>query len=211
MVKWAFAILCMAIAANNAYAAANEGTLALGIAYQNTTNLSGDFVQAAGGSIGMVGLSVNAMGFWNNRNIGLFVNGNWLMAVYLSNRIDLQNYGNFYMGGIIGPGFRHSVSDKLTLLAGAGIDFHAQLIRAELINNTVYEDYSLDLGLGGQAGFKLDITDIVCIKFLLNTSYIFINCIGNSLQWPVKSTIVLNPFIGIGFNWYDDSQHWGKP
>ena len=209
MKKWAFAILCTVIAASNVHAA-HEGTLALGISYQNITNLSGDVVQTAGGNTGMVGFSVNAIQFWNNRNIGLFINGNWLMAVYLSNRIDLQSYGSNYTGMTIGPGFRHSVNDKLTFLAGGGIHLYTQSIEAKFINNTVYKDGSINFGLGGQIGFKLDFTDVICMKFLLNTGYTFINCMENSLEWSVKSKIALSPFIGIGFNRFD-LRHWGKP
>jgi hypothetical protein len=200
MKKWAFVILCMSIALNNMYAV-TEGTLSFGISYQNITNLSGDFVQTAGGNTGLAGFSFNALQFWNNRDIGVFFNANWLMAVYLTNRNNLQSYGSNYVGGIMGPGFRHSMSDKLTLLAGVGIDFYAQLIQAEFIDNTVYKDDSLNLGLGGQFGLKLNFTDAVCMKFLLNTGYTFVNCIESTWQWSIKSKIALNPFIGIGFNW----------
>jgi hypothetical protein len=209
MKKLSFLILFILIVIHNSFAS-NEGILSFGITYQNISNLSGDYLQNAGGNIGMVGFCINPYIFWNSSNIGLFCSGNWLAAVYLTNPNNLKEYGSNYIGIIFGPGFRYILSDNMTLLMGVGIDFWGQSIKAELKNNTVYKDSELNLGFGGQFGFKFDFTNTVCIMILTNIGYTFGNCIESSLQWSIKPKFAIAPFIGIGFNRYD-SKHWGKP
>ena len=210
MKKTVFLILFLLLLVHNSFAS-NEGFVSFGISYQNIFNLSGDNIQNAGGNIGMIGFGINPYIFWNSGNIGLFCSANYLPAtVYFSEPRNLQTYSSNYMGMIIGPGFRYNLKDNMTLLGGIGIDFWGRTINAEFNDNTVYKDTELNLGLGGQFGLKIDITNIICVMILINCDYTFVNFMEQSLKWSNRSKISIIPFIGIGFNRYD-SKHWGKP
>jgi len=209
MKKTVLLILFLFLLIHNSFAS-NEGFLSFGISYQNIFNLSGDDIQNAGGNIGMIGFGINQYIFWNSSNIGLFCSANYLLAVYSSEPRNLQTYASNYIGIIIGPGFRYNLSDNMTFLGGVGFDFWGRSMNAEFKDNTIYKDSELNLGLGGQFGLKIDITNIICVMVLINADYTFVNVMEQSLKWSNRSKIAITPFIGIGFNRYD-SKHWGKP
>jgi hypothetical protein len=209
MKKISFFILIMLLVIHNSFAS-NEGFLSLGMSYQNIFNISGDYIQDVGGNIGMIGFGSNDYIFWNSSNIGLFCSANFLFPIYFTNSNNIKTYSSNYMGIIVGSGFRYILNNNITFITGVGIDFWGRTIKVEFKDDMSNNDYELNLGLGGQFGLKIDMTDIICVMILLNVDYTFINCMEQSLQWSDRSKIGITPFIGIGLNRYD-SKHWGKP
>ncbi|MDR2193738.1 MAG: porin family protein [Treponema sp.] len=176
--------------------------------------------------IGSPGFNVNAYGFSEKRDVGMFFHYGYLFPIVTAGGRDLADYG-FHMDFMLGPGFRYSFNDNLKLLFGIGIDWIP--IFAEYAKDG--KDYSKivnNLGIGADIGIKYDITDYFYISGGVALSYMFYN--HTSLYSYETSThdtkvctriidehikgygmFTAKPYLTLGFNYYYEKRVWGKP
>jgi hypothetical protein len=202
-----FSVICSSYAMQEAY-------FGWGNSFMDTINIRDEPYQAVGGHIGMTGLGVNLYEFWNRSNWGLLLNCGMNFSVYNTSVTNLDNYMNFCVNSLFGPGYRYAFGNKYTMLFGFGMSFSEQAIEGRSVNK-VYKDFVLNFGLGGQLGFKLDFTDIVGMMFAFNTVYTFANYMLESAKWGIISNVALSPFIGFSINQYGErglrkNQKFGK-
>ena len=181
--------------------------------------------------IGAPGFNLNAYSFWDKRNIGMLLHYSFLFPVIAGLDGDVKDY-DVQMEFIIGPGFRYNITEKLKLQFGMGFDW---MIVAATYNTKDTAGESMDfsksafnLGIGGDIGFKYDITDFFYINGGVTVSYMFYN---NTWLYSSQKTsndeetrrriyddnikgysmFGIKPYICIGFNYYQEKVVWGKP
>ena len=172
---------------------------------------------------GSSGVNLNAYGFSNQNNIGAFVNLGLQYPV-------VNNIGNNYQPIVqtdllFGVGFRYSINERLKLHFGAGPNISFLALEDKANDNEKTEHKRIMLGIGGDAGLKYDITDVIYIDFgtilLFNfaghswvdsTLDNWTNTRRESYGWISGNTMFgIRPYIAIGFNYYQESGKWGKP
>ena len=172
---------------------------------------------------GSSGANLNVYGFSNQNSIGYFTNFGLQYPL-------VNNIGNNYQPIIqadllLGVGFRYNINERLSLRFGVGPNISIFALEDMANDNEKTEEKRIMLGIGGDAGIKYDITDVIYIDF--GTALLF-NFAGHS--W-VDSTIDnwtntrresfgwisgysmfgIRPYIAIGFNYYQERGWWGKP
>jgi hypothetical protein len=193
--------------------ALEEAYTTFGISFKNRFALTGDSVHAPGDCKGMAGLNINVFGFFNGADIGVYVVYNSLVPVYVTDLVSfssIASYGGGQQEGSLGVGFRRCFTNRLTLLGGLGFDFAMDVINREFRNTDRHSTTMLDFGMLGEAGLKFDITNVMCISIGFYASYTFVSYNESPSEWMWKSSVTVNPFIGIGFNRYNYTT-WGKP
>jgi hypothetical protein len=187
--------------------------------FQNDSDL-GNFY--AGSS----GINFSAYAFPNHKkNIGLFINFGLLFPVLntIEDNYDLVTKSEY----IFGPVFRHNINEKIKLYYGIGINFYFSYFLNDVNDNIKYSDYRTGFGIGGDVGFKYDITDIVYINIGTTLVYNFVsartaesttdNWTNTRLDfngWSNNfSMFGIRPYIAIGLNSYYEHvrTRWGKP
>jgi hypothetical protein len=175
---------------------------------------------------GAPGFNLNAYGFLDKRDIGIFFHYSFLFPVIAGGNGDIKDY-DLQMEFIFGPGFRYNITENLKLQFGIGFDW--TIVTA--MYNTVEEDFSravFNLGIGGDIGIKYDITDFFYINGGVTVSYMFYNSTqlysikktANNTETMTRiyddnvkgySMLGIKPYICIGFNYYQEKAVWGKP
>jgi len=215
MKRLVFATFCLSMAAFPVHAL-EEAHVAFGPSYQHLFNVSGDSVQLPWGNNGLVGFNSNCYAFWNGSNIGLFVVYNMLFSTYITDPTDRSlntAYRSAIIQGVVGPGFRRVLAPNLTLLGGLGLNCYTHGVYTDSDDEHRNID-TVNFGAAGQAGIKLDLTNVLCLTLGVNAGYTFVNYTedytGEFAGWALKSNIAVNPYIGFGFNRHD-YKYWGKP
>lgn len=176
--------------------------------------------------IGSPGFVLNAYGFFNKKNIGIFIQDSFLFPHKSSSKINnivikdgIKDYDlRFFFQFAIGPGFRYSISQKAKLHGGVG--FNISLLSAStdkiIANPLTYtanrlwvKMLGLTLGVMGDIGIKYDIIDIIYFDFGTKISIDFLGyskissniAMLNMSKW--NSNYIgfhLLPYIGVGVN-----------
>jgi hypothetical protein len=80
-------------------------------------NITGDAIQPSGGNKGLLGINVNGHGFWDGRNVGIFFTYDILFPLYITGASNINTYKGNMQELILGVGFRHIFTNRLTRLA----------------------------------------------------------------------------------------------
>lgn len=176
-----------------------------------------------GAYTGMPGFMFGAYRFGERRNVGWFSQWGILFPTISPERWD-TGYGFDF---IAGPGFRAHLGDTVNLHFGVGIDwlFEGSGYTEEA---TDYSRWRSSVGIGGDMGIKVDLTDNVYIDLGVTGSYFFLG--WESRQKSVKIdeqtttrtklsggriadflAFGVKPYLCIGFNSYVGKTALGKP
>jgi hypothetical protein len=175
---------------------------------------------------GSPGFNLNAYGFYEKQNIGMFAHYGFLSPVIMTGEQDLAGYG-LQMELLIGPGFRYNFNDSLKLYFGIGIDWMPIFVEYAkdgkdhfgIVNN---------LGIGANTGIKYDITDFFYVSGGVTLAYLFynhtslyshettahdLNVRTRIIDENIKGhgTFTVKPYLALGFNYYQEKAVWGKP
>jgi hypothetical protein len=184
------------------------------------------------------GATLNSYAFENRGNIGILSN----MAFLFPNRgtldingvktsVDLSVYDIlFQFNAIIGPGFRYNVDDKLALQFGVGLNYMQTvgsytntIFVAGYAEKVGFTLLAFNLGIGGDVGMKLDITDTVFVSVGSTLSFDFashtsvFSSYENTSGWASNYSLFgIRPYLCIGFNsWAEEpgpfKGEMGKP
>jgi hypothetical protein len=198
-----------------------ESWLSLGTGFGNYLERDeklGDFY------MGSFGANISGYGFWNQKNIGIFINYGFLFpSVH-----NMQNNFNpltTQMDFLFGVGFRHNFNERLKLHYGIGLSYLFSSFMDRTDINNKFLDNRFGLGIGGDIGIKYDITDVIYFDFGLTFAYNFVNYSASRSTtdnwtntkhefsgWVNNSSMIgIKPYIAIGFNYYQEKGKWGKP
>jgi hypothetical protein len=177
--------------------------------YFNSGTDIGDFYS------GSPGIDLSSYGFYNQRNIGFFSKLGIMFPVV--DTIENGYSPKFQMDYILGVGFRHEINENLNLHFGVGPNLNMYLLKTVGSN-----ELRFSLGIGGDIGFKKDLTDSVYIDFGTTLSYDFVtfrvvnsaNYYGtDTKKWIADSFFGIRPYIALGFNTYQKTSKikMGKP
>jgi hypothetical protein len=176
------------------------------------------------------GFILNAYSFYNKKDFGWFIHYSFLFPTFTSGDGNIRDY-ELQWEFIIGPGFRHSFNENLKFRCGAGIDWMPIFAT---YNEKIYGDsvdfskLASNIGVGADAGIKFDITDFLYINGGLRVSYMFYNYTLISSEQRVSNDettrrqiydgsingygmFAIKPYIGIGYNSYQEKAKRGKP
>jgi len=220
-------ILALTIAVNSLLISQEEifedGWLGLGANFGNyfqSDKHLGDFY------LGSPGINFSGYGFSDHRKkIGFFYNYALLFpgTNTLENNFDPIIQADF----LLGPVFRHRLTEKATMYYGLGFDFQLASFLARESTSIKSTDFRLGLGIGGDVGLKYDITDVFYLNIGTVLTYNFAsyritesttdnwrNTSHDSSGWASKfSMFGIRPYIAFGVNFYGKKNplRWGKP
>jgi hypothetical protein len=167
-----------------------------------------------------IGFLLNQYTFTNNKNIGLYTRIGY-KPIFFNNDFAYASQLEF----LAGVGYRMRINEDFNLHFGLGLAVHWILIQDAISSNEISYYDRLTMGLGADLGFKWDITKIVFFNTGVNLIYNFI-CWGKleytNDDWITTTMIYDNeiknyslfgirPYIAIGFNFYSEKGHWGRP
>jgi hypothetical protein len=196
----------------------SEGWMGLGFGWGNLFERSSSGGNTAKTYMSSPGVTLNGYTFWNRRNIGLFSNMAFLFPSRstldingVKTNVDLSVYDIlFQFNLIIGPGFRFNVNDTLTLQFGAGLNYmqtvgsYTGFVAGYKVG---YGLLGFNLGIGGDAGVKFDITDALFVSAGSTISFDFakhtsvFSSYGNTSGWASGYFMLgIRPYLCIGLN-----------
>ncbi|MDR0563071.1 MAG: hypothetical protein LBG73_10340 [Spirochaetaceae bacterium] len=199
--------------------ALEEDWFTIGFEFSNYIEHSSDGTKYIGGP----GINVKGYSFNDNHDIGFFILSSILFPLI---GIEDETF-SLQDDIIVGPGFRYRFSDRLALHFGAGIDFlfGLSLNTKDQIN---YTRLYINWGIGGDLGLKFDISDVIYIDLGTSLSCFFLGyeSLTKSFKRDDATTVQtdlgsgriqdfvsfgIKPYIGIGFNVYQEKPIRGKP
>jgi hypothetical protein len=233
-------VAVLAAGLNSTVFSLSESSLALGFGWDHFFENTSSGEQQAKTYLSAPGMAYNAYVFINKKNIGLFTD----MAFLFPNRgtldingvktsVDLGVYNVlFQFDAIIGPGFRFNISENSVVQLGVGLNYmqtvgsYTKYVWNGFSTNKVgFTMFAFNLGIGGDIGIKIDMTDVFFVSVGSVFSFDFANftnvysSFGNTSGWADNySMIGMRPYICIGVNtWSDGSGFlnqkggYGKP
>lgn len=198
-----------------------ESWLSLGFEYGNFWESATVNNTATKADMRSAGVNLTGYTFWNKKKMGLFVNDSFLFplkgsATVNGNKIE-GNFSDIYdfimlIGLVTGPGFRFPISEKFIFRFGVGPSFF-------MLSGTADESRILgfNLGIGGDLGFKFDVSEVFFIDFGSKIGADFLS--WSIINSPVGDTsgaadnyvmFRVQPYISIGLNYYT-KEGFGKP
>lgn len=182
-----------------------------------------DYAPEKTGYTGAAGGNLKGYGFFDRGNVGLFFHYGFLYPVLDPERPDVA----LLWDSIIGPGFRVHFSDTVKLYFGAGIGWILGASESQKGAKT-YTNGIIRIGVGGDLGIKVDLTETVYLNVGLTASCFFFNYEFRSVSEKIDDQTVtetqlpggrtanslffgVKPYIGIGFNAYSEKPQRGKP
>jgi len=118
------------------------------------------------------GINISGYRFLKD-NIGLFVHGSFLSLkniCYMDNNglsyIDFTDYGfNMQLGFLIGFAYKIELTNDFKIYFGIGFSYLSSLMGFPGVGNVSYENSTSSYGIGGDIGFKIDLTDRFFLRF----------------------------------------------
>jgi len=215
-------LLCMALILGicaAVFSFEGEHWLSLGLSFENVIE-SGDIIEDM--YMGSLGFDVGLYNFFNRKDIGLFMNAYYFIP--LVNSLPTVYAPIIQYGFLLGPGFRYNINETMKLHFGVG--FNMQLINFYRAGNGQLKLYDsrVILGIGGDVGFKYELTDIIYLNFGAKLSLNFANYMTTESSIDNWETAIIDsygwvnnylmfearPYFAVGFNFHGESR-WGKP
>ncbi|MDR0320687.1 MAG: hypothetical protein LBI28_04220 [Treponema sp.] len=200
----------------------SEAGIHLGLEFGNLFERYSDQGDSIESYTSAIGLSFSSYRFFGeSSNFGIFAHGFFAGTAYNSvttNGVTINNnFGNysfvpFRVGIVIGPAFRHNISENLTLHYAIGINWLWSIFSYEesfpFYNKVTYDVEQTDLGIGGDIGIKLEIdgTAFIMIGSIVTVDFLQFKSVETSLG-DTSSGVVkdffafsVRPYISFGLN-----------
>ncbi|MDR2942723.1 MAG: hypothetical protein LBV17_09060 [Treponema sp.] len=205
MRKIIFILVCIT-AVNGSVFCLQEGYVSMGYGYKQVNVFTGD-TELLGKEKGMLGFTINGYGFWNDSNVGLYLNAQYIRPVYVSQ----GNEGPGILSGLtqdytIGVAFRLPVGNTFMLLFGLGPNFITETVNCYMFDyQKFHKSDILNIGFCGEVSAKFNIAPNLYFISGLNVSYSFVNYThiyetyrDKDSGWAFQSILGNRFFIGIG-------------
>ncbi|GHU75603.1 hypothetical protein FACS189461_2160 [Spirochaetia bacterium] len=183
--------------------------MSMGFMYGSSLDARPHELLSTEGYLGGMGFSFNCFYFWDNKNAGMYFHFSGLLPVAASPKNGISDYDGAQLEAILGPGFRNSLSEKLTFMWAAGFDF--------LIIGSDYDQNiggivkratsaSSNLGIGSDLALQFNFTKYAFFSGGAVFSYHFLNYstafydhsnVGKS--WDTNGRFAANVYIAVGF------------
>lgn len=214
--KKGFILVAFVFVGGFCYSQDYEGWLNLGISWGNQWESSGSSIIKT--YLSSFAIDLGSYNFRLNKNVGSFQHVSFyfprtgtIEANGTKITIDLSSNYDFIMGidEILGVGFRSNINEQILLNFGIGPKFGVLFA-----TNKYTRMLAFFLGIGGDMGFKFNITDLISISLGSTISYSFLNyTVGSNSFAKNYSLLDVKPYICLSLNRFYDSdnkQHWGK-
>ncbi|MDR0722686.1 MAG: hypothetical protein LBF75_07870 [Treponema sp.] len=173
--------------------------------------------------IGSPGINLSSYAFWNQKNIGMFVSCDFFFPVVENIENNYKPIGQIDL--MVGPGFKYAINEALKVYAGIGFDINWLSLMDRINEDEKTTDTRKAFGIGGDIGLKYDLTDLFYINVGTTVTYNFAgyqlvrstadnwtNTKTETSRWIHNYSLIgIKPYIAIGFNYYQEKVHWGKP
>jgi len=209
MRKTIFLLICIFAVYGNIFCQEQEGYVNFSPANYKYINVFVGDTDPIGKEKGMLGFNLTCYGFFNERNIGLFIYSSITKPVYVSEGNDgSSNLSNLLQDCTLGCGFRVPTKSPFMFLFGLGLNINTQSVNAYMFDVQKYIKYDdVNLGLAGQAAVKFNLTPQWNILLGLNVSYSLFNYThvyetykDMNSGWSLNSILGCDVFLGFGVN-----------
>jgi hypothetical protein len=189
-----------------------ESWLNMGFAYGNSIDIHPNQAALNDGYTGSPGIALTLYQFWDSQKVGMFLGFSGTSLMVSSVPGDIKNYGSALVEGLIGLGFRRHLAKGFTLGYAGGFDFLYESLSYRGAGDELVEGRTMNFGIGGDIGVKLDITDILSLRIGTIASY---HCINHTRfdgqtsydsEWSVNSRFGIQPYLSIGLNAYSQER-----
>jgi len=172
------------------------------------------------------GANISAYRFFTD-NVGIFVHGSllfpssgWVFNNDGLSPVDFNGYAiNNQIGLILGAAFKFDITDDFNSYFGIGLDYLYASATYSGLGNVSYDRMQSSLGIGADAGVKVDLADRFFVKvgstftfdFARHTTLDTYNGVatGDSFSGWDKGFLMLgaNPYLSVGINlfWTEDN------
>ena len=231
VVRRSYIIALLIVAVVGSVSAETESWLYGGFEYSKafeTTHSSGSVIHS---TMDSVGANLSAFTFWNRGDIGLYTHDSFLLprsgtisAAGQTYSADLTAYDSLYdLGIVVGPGFRRPLSKSATLYGGVGMHGMELLADKSLyisgVGTVQYSELAFNIGLGADAGIKVDLGTAVSFVWGVSAVYDPLNYTSISTSYSGStaqrssdySFISVDSYVGFGRNFYRTGTSVGKP
>lgn len=174
--------------------------------------------------MGSLGFELGLYSFFNNSNWGLFANiglfipvANSLLTVYAPIT---------HFGFMLGPGFKYDINEKMKMRFAAGFNFELISLYRAGSGLLRFHDSRVMFGLGGDAGFQYDLTELLHLSGGIRLNLNFANYMTTESSVDEWTTAIIDkdsygwvnayalfairPYVAIGIYSYGN-MNWGKP
>jgi hypothetical protein len=196
-----------------AFAQQQETWMSLGFEFSNYFE---NIADSRNTWVGSPGANLNFYFFGHQKKLGFFNRNSFLFPVAKTGTSNDFTYGT-QMAFVIGPAFRHAFNDRLALQTGLGVNITGIYVEYDEGAYT-YPVSSMALGVGGDLGLKLDLTDVIFINIGGAFSFNFLNTFTvKSMPQVVENwlnnymAVEVKPYICVGINSYTENSQYGKP
>jgi len=215
--KKAIFILFFITAINiSAFSLTSEAWLYFGFEYGNFFDSYTEQNEKVHSYMGSPGLNFGGYRFFNKKNYGVFVHDFFAVPVNGYKEINGVSKDNdydyaFQIGMIIGPGFRYNFSENFTLKWAAGFSLLMTWFGYDgylwTYGDVFYDVFSVNYGIGGDIGFKWNITKTFFINAGSIFTFDFLRYIIMDTSFNKKADgwekdffmLAVRPYITIGF------------
>ena len=195
----------------------SESWASLGLEYGNFFESHSERENTIYSYTGSLGINFGGYRFFNGNSIGIFIDGLVAFPVTgfseTNGVITRNDFGNdlfrLQVGMVIGPAFRFAWHEKIDFRFGVGVCFlltsasYTEYIQG--IGDAAYSKSTWNLGIGGDAGLKFNITDTVFLNAGSIFTFDFLGHIsvdtpyGSSSGWAKDFFMIsIRPYIAIG-------------
>ena len=199
----------------------SEGWLSFGFEFSNFFESYTDTDNArktVNSYIGSPGLNMQLYRFFNGSKFGIFAHGVYFgIPVVNTQNTNFNNYDWRQQAGLIlGVGYRHAITEKLTFRSAVGFNWNVFLYYYDdylpLYGKVSYDTTYLDVGIAGDIGLKINITNSLFLAFGSIAAVDFVRAVFTEAEFTDMSKIVkstgglknfymlgVRPYITLGF------------
>lgn len=186
--------------------------------------------EATRATMDSVGINFSVFSFRDRNDFGFYVHDSFLFPQSgtlthegSTTKTDLGVYDFLASTEIIlGPGYRHKISDSSSLVFGLG--FHFMMMSGfytkyiPYYGEISYSLFSYNMGVGGDLALKIDLTDV--LFFIGGSSFAYdpynftsvtVNGETASSRPAGYSYFAFHPFLAFGINLYQTAPAFGRP
>jgi len=211
-----FLILFTAISFS-AFSIESEAWLYFGVEYGNFFDSYSEQNETVHSYMGSLGANFGGYRFFDKKNMGIFVHGFFAVPLTGYNEINGVSKDNkydyaFQVGIIFGPGFRYNLTEDFIIKGAVGVSLLMSWLDytgyIPTYGNVSYETFRCDQGIGGDIGFKGNITKTFFLNFGSIFTFDFLRLITMDTSFNKKTTgwakdffmFGIRPYISVGFN-----------
>jgi len=201
----------------SAFSLTSESWLYFGFEYGNLFDTYLEQKETVSSYMASLGVNLGSYNFFSEKDYGFFVHGFFAIPVTgykVINGVSKDNdYDKpFQIGIIFGPGLKYNITENFKFKGAIGLNILMSWLNYSgyipTYGDVLYETYRCDWGIGGDIGFKINITRVFFINFGSIFTFDFVRFIIMDTSFKKRSIgrmddfnmVEIRPYITVGFN-----------